>query len=120
MPKTLPAATAQAPDPLNQSLRNLQVALIDTNLVSAALAIGTTVQKVKTAAAIKLLIDGAYVHKAITDDAFTLAGTVVNATFNVFVLTLTAAGTCTARMGTGAATRAAIVWPSIPAGEVVI
>ena len=120
MAKTVSASLGQSPDQINDAIKDIQAALTDVCLVSPALAIGTTTTKVRTTAAIKLLIDGAYVHKASTDDAFTLSGTVSNATFNVFVMTINAAGTATARMGTGAATRAAVVWPVIPAAVVVI
>lgn len=120
MAKALSTSTAQAPDSLDDALAEIQTALCDVCHVSPALAIGTTTTKVKTAAAIKLLINGALVTKAATDDAFTLAGTVTNATFNVFVMTVNASGTCTAYMGTAGATLAAIVWPFIRPGEVVI
>jgi hypothetical protein len=120
MARSVSNISGSAPDQIMQVFRNLQIALCDVCLISPALAIGTTTTKVKTAAATKLLIDGALVHKAITDDAFVLSGTVVNAKFNVFVLTINASGTCTARMGTDGATRAAVVWPSIPVGEVVV
>lgn len=120
MAKTVQVGAGQAPDRIRDALQDIQAALIDVCLVSPALAIATTTTKVKTAAAIKLLIDGAYVNKAATDDAFTLTGTVTNAKFNVFVMTMNAAGTCTARMGTEGATRAAVVWPAIPAGDVIV
>lgn len=120
MAKSVAASAPQGPDQIAQVFRNLQAALCDFCMVSPGLAIGTTTTKVKTAAAIKLLIDGAYVHKAITDDAFILSGTVLNAKFNVFVMTINAAGTCVALMGTEGATRAAVVWPAIPTGSVVI
>lgn len=101
-------------------LTKFQRALTSMAFNSGALAIGTTTTKVKIAAAIKLLLDGVFVSKAITDDAFTLSGTVLTTKFNVFVLTLNASGTCTARMGTEGATRAAVVWPTIPTDEVAV
>jgi hypothetical protein len=120
MARTIATTIAQSPDALDDAIAKLQIMLCDACHVSAGLAIGTTTTKVKTAAAIKLLIDGALVTKAITDDAFTLAGTVVNAKFNVFVLTMNASGTCTAYMGTDGATLAAVVWPNIPTGQVIV
>lgn len=105
---------------LRAALLKLQTALASMALNSGAIAIGTTTTKVRTAAAIRFLIEGVYANKAITDDAFTLSGSVTNAMFNVFVLTLNAAGTCTARMGTESATRAGVVFPTIPTTEVVI
>ena len=120
MPRSVAPATGQAPGTINDAFKAVQKAMLDTCLTTPTLAIGTTTTKVRTTAACRLLIDGVYVLKASTDDAFTLAGTVNNATFNVFVMTITAAGTCTARMGTAGATRAAVVWPAIPDGEVVV
>lgn len=120
MPKSYDNTTGQSADRINDAFRDLQDAICDVLFNSAALAIGTTTSKVRTTAAIKFLADGVYAHKASTDDAFTLSGTVVNATFNVFVMTINAAGTCTARMGTAGATRATVVFPAIPEGEVVL
>lgn len=120
MAKALAASGPQGPDQIAQIIRNIQTTLCDFVMTTAGLAIGTTTTKAKIATAFKAMIDGAYVHKAITDDAFTLSGTVVNAKFNVYVLTINASGTCTARMGTDGATRALVAWPAIPAGEVVV
>lgn len=102
------------------AIKIIQTMLADASHISGGLVIGTTTTKVRTGAAIKYMVNGVLCTKAITDDAFTLAGTVVNATFNVFVMTINAAGTCTARMGTAGATLAAVVFPVIPSGEVVI
>jgi hypothetical protein len=120
MPKSFPAATAQAPDPLNQALRNIQSALVDTALTTGTLGIAGTTSRVRTSAAVYSVNDGVLCLKASTDNLFILSGTVNNATFNVFVMTLKADGTATARMGTAGASLAAVVFPQIPAGEVVI
>ncbi|MDD5726284.1 MAG: hypothetical protein PHC53_02630 [Patescibacteria group bacterium] len=120
MGKTIGKSPKVADQNMLDILTKLQTHMADALLVSGALAIGTTKTKVNVAAAMYALIDGALVTKAITNDAFTLAGTVTNAKFNVFVLTLKADGTCTARMGTEAATLGAVVLPAIPAGEVVV
>jgi len=105
---------------MREILTKFQRAATSYALNSGALAIGTTTTKVQIAAAIKFVIDGVYANKAITDDAFTLSGTVTADLFNVFVLTLKADGTATARMGTEGATRAAVVWPTVPTDEVVV
>ncbi len=49
-----------------------------------------------------------------------LSGTVTNAKFNVFVLSLAADGTVTATMGTEGATIGAVVFPALPASDVMI
>lgn len=108
------------PMDIRNSIKTLQTALVNLCFSTAGLAIATTKTKVKIATAFKALIDGALVTKAITDNAYTLAGTVTNAKFNVFVLTLNAAGTCTPRMGTEGATLSAVLWPQLSAGEIVI
>lgn len=73
----------------------------------------------KTANTIKFIVDGVYCSKAAADCA-ALVGTVTNATFNVFVFTVNAAGTFKTYMGAGAATRAAVVFPTVADGEVVV
>jgi hypothetical protein len=74
---------------------------------------------VKTVNTIKAVIDGVLVSKAAADCA-ALVGTVTNAKFNVFVFTVNAAGTLITYMGTEAATRAGVVWPTITDGEAVV
>ena len=49
-----------------------------------------------------------------------LSGTVTNAKFNMFVLSMQADGTVTATMGTEGATIGAVVFPTVPSSEVVI
>jgi len=73
----------------------------------------------KTVNVIKYVIDGVYCSKAAADMA-ALSGTVTNAKFNVFVFTVQADGTLKSYMGTEAATRAGIIWPTIADGEAVI
>lgn len=87
---------------------------------SGGLAIGGTAQKVKIAAAINYCINGKVLVKAITDNAFTLAGTVTNAAFNVFCLYLDAAGTASAVMGQEGATLSAVKFPPLPANKVMV
>lgn len=125
MPRTLSTGTGQAPGPINEALKSIQATLCNCILPTgtnphAGLAIAGTASKVKTSYAVYGLVDGAIFTKAATDNLWTLAGTVVNATFNVFVLTLKVDGTATARMGTAGATLAAVVFPVIPADEIVV
>lgn len=98
----------------------LQRALLQKLLVSGALAIhGSASALAKTAATIHYLIDGQVYSKAAADCA-ALSGTVTNATFNVFVFTVNAAGTFHTYMGTGASTLGGVVFPNVPDGEVTV
>lgn len=120
MAKSITRDTNSAQENNLPRLTKIQNAICDLIFSSAGLAIGTTVQKVKTATAFRFFADGVYGLKAITDDAFTLAGTVVNATFNVFVFYILSDGTLATLMGTAGATRGAVVFPTTPAGAAVI
>lgn len=94
---------------------------------SGALAIhGAGSPLAKTASAVRYtaVVAGAEVYGLFAAaDLPALSGTVNNATFNVFVFSVADNGTGTqtahTRMGTAGATRAAVVFPTIPAGEVV-
>src|SRR5450755_3827828 len=69
-------------------------------LVSGALAIhGASSPVPKTAATIYFMIDGQVYSKAAADTSV-LAGTVTNAKFNVFIISINAAGTFKSYMGT--------------------
>jgi len=102
------------------TLEKIQSALANGIFTSAAIAIGTTTTKVKTAAATRFFINDVYGLLAATDDFWTLAGTVTNAKFNVFVLYITSAGVAGAAMGTEGATRAAVVMPTIPEDAAIV
>ncbi|HXI99063.1 MAG TPA: hypothetical protein VNG73_08970 [Gemmatimonadaceae bacterium] len=98
----------------------LQRAVTNVLLNSGGLAIKTGGSAlVKTANVIHALVDGAQITKAASDMA-ALSGTVTNAKFNVFVFTINAAGTLKSYMGTEGATYAAVTFPTIADGEVVI
>lgn len=102
------------------SLGKVQSALADGIFTSAAIAIGTTTTKVKTATATRYFINDVYGLLAATDDFWTLSGTVTNAKFNVFVLYITSAGVAGAAMGTEGTTRSAVVMPTIPANCAIV
>lgn len=70
--------------------------------------------------AIYALVDGILVTKAADTDMPAFAGTVVNATFNVFVFYIDKAGALTAAMGTAGATIGAVVFPPVPENKTVI
>jgi hypothetical protein len=73
----------------------------------------------KTVNTIYFHIDGQVYSKAAADMA-ALSGTVVNATFNVFVFGVNSAGTLTTTMGTAAATLGGVAFPALPDGVVAI
>ncbi len=57
---------------------------------------------------------------AAATDMAALAGTVVNATFNVYAYFIDAAGTLTSAMGTAGATLAEVKFPVVPTNKAVI
>lgn len=71
------------------------------------------------AAATTLVVGGVLRQIAAATDVAALAGTVVNATFNVFVYTIDAGGTLRTRMGVAGASLAAVTFPVIPITEAV-
>lgn len=102
------------------ALTKLQVTLGNICLTDVGIAIATTTTKVKTTAIASCISDGTLLQVAATDNFFTLAGTVTNAAFNVYVLSVTAAGAAAASMGTEGATLAAVTFPAITAGNCVV
>lgn len=96
----------------------LQRALSSQVLNSAGLAIGTAKAKVLIANTIRAYVEGSLVAK--TTAEITLSGTITADLFNVYVLSINAAGTVTAQMGTEAATLGGVRFPAIPSGSAVI
>ena len=105
---------------LEKALRGIYNRFSTLIFNSGALAIGTAKAKVKTAAAVYGFVNGIPFTKAITDDCFTLAGTVTNAKFNVYCLYFNAAGTASAVMGQEGATLAAVKFPPLPEDKVMV
>ncbi|HKF48316.1 MAG TPA: hypothetical protein VKB38_13220 [Terracidiphilus sp.] len=96
----------------------IQRALTNRMLVTGALAIhGSASALAKIANAVYYLVDGTLYTKGAADCA-ALSGTVVNATFNVFVFTVNAAGALHTYMGTAGASLSAVLMPTVPDGEV--
>lgn len=119
MAKTITiAAGGLANAELRSAIGELQTNAVDMVLNTAALAIGTSKPKVLIANTIYATIAGVLAKK--TTAEIVLAGTVTNAYFNVFVLSMDASGTVTASMGTEGATIGALVFPAVPADDVVI
>lgn len=103
---------------LQTAMNNIQDVISDMLLNTGGLAIGTAKAKVKIANTIYALFSGVLAKK--TTAEITLSGTVTNAKFNVYVLTMQSDGTVTATMGTEGATIGAVVFPAVPSGEVVL
>ena len=104
---------------LYATIQKFQRAICDIILNAAGLAIGIgSKAKVLIANTIYGLIDGVLVKKTTAEIA--LSGTVTNAKFNVYVLTINSSGAVTATMGTEGATIGDVVYPTIPDDEAVI
>lgn len=120
MAKSITRDTASAQEGDIVRLTKIQNAICDLIFSTAGLAIGTTTTKAKIATAFRFFVDGVYGLKAVTDDAFTLSGTVTNAKFNVFCMYIASDGTVSTLMGTEATTRAGVVFPTTPSGYAMI
>lgn len=91
------------------------------NTTSAALVIkagGSAL--VKAGAAFNGFVKGRMYSKAINTDMAALVGTVVNATFNVWVFYIDGAGTLTSALGNAGATLGAVTLPEPPEGVAMI
>lgn len=97
----------------------LQRPLSSMVLNSAGLTIGSSSKpKVKIANTTYAYVEGVLVKK--TTAEIVISGTVTNAKFNVYVLSIDSAGTVTAQMGTEGATIGAVVFPTVASGSAVI
>lgn len=119
MGKTIDTSYTLSDEALRNALGEIQGSIVDQLLNTGGLAIGSSSKKdVKIANTIYALVGGVLVKK--TTAEIDLSGTVTNAKFNVFVLSINASGTVTATMGTEGATIGAIVFPTIPDDNAVI
>lgn len=120
MAKSITTSFTLSDAAMRSALGEIQGALVDRVLTSAGLAIGTgSKKKVKIVNDTYAYVDGTLVKvDAATEVA--LSGTVTNAKFNVYVLTVNSAGTVTATMGTEGATLGAVVMPAVPADEAMV
>lgn len=119
MAKTINTSYTLSDESLRNALAEIQGSLVDQLLNSGGLAIGSTSKKdVKIANTIYALVNGVLVKK--TTAEINLSGTVTNAKFNVFVLSINSSGTVIASMGTEGATIGAVVFPTIPDDQAVI
>lgn len=119
MAKTLSTSYTLSDAALRSVLLELQGAAVDQLLSTGGLTIGSSSKpKVKIANTIYALANGVLVKK--TTAEIVISGTVTNAKFNVYVLSIASDGTVTASMGTEGATIGAVVFPTIPADSAVI
>jgi hypothetical protein len=96
----------------------LQRNLVNKILQKGTIAIhGASSPLVKTTTTLYVMVDGV-MAKLAAADLTALAGTVLTATFNVFVFTINAAGTVKVYMGTAGTTLAGVVFPTTLDGEV--
>lgn len=97
----------------------LQRPLSSLVLNTAGLTIGSSSKpKLKIANTIYAYVEGVLVKK--TTAEIVISGTITNAKFNVYVLSIDSAGTVTAQMGTEASTIGGVVFPTIASGSAVI
>jgi hypothetical protein len=90
-------------------------------LTSAGLAIhGAGSALVKAGSVVYAAAQGVLVTKGANTDMAALAGTVTNATFNVYAFFIDRAGTLTSAMGSAGATLAAVTMPTPPVGKAMI
>lgn len=109
-------------DDLLKLFTGLYQRLSYTTLNSAGLVIkaGGGVLVKTGATATTLNVGGVLASIAAATDMPALVGTVVNATFNVFVFSQDSAGTRYTTMGTAAATLAGVKMPNLPDNRVII
>lgn len=120
MAKTIALNTNTSQEGVTTLLGKLQSALCDRILGVATLIIGSSSKaKIKTTNTIYPVINGAMVAGVASAETV-VAGTVVNATYNVFVLVYDTTNGLNALMGTAGATLAAVVFPTIPANTAVV
>jgi len=75
---------------------------------------------VKAGTLCKAVVNGVLVSIAANTDSAALVGTVVNATFNIFVIFVDQAGTLTTTMGQAGATLGAVRFPPIPEKKAMV
>lgn len=119
MTRTIANGVGTSSQDVRNALGELQKGVTDCLYNTGGLAIGSSSKaKVLIANTIYASINGILVKKTTAEIA--LSGTVTNAKFNVFVLSLAVDGTVKATMGTEGATIGAVVFPALPASDVMI
>lgn len=121
MAKSIHVSEATANQNLRDVITKLQINACDMVLNTAGLAIkagGSALAK--SVNTIIAMIDGVLVSKAAADMP-ALVGTIAASKYGLFVFSMNASGTLTTTPGTlTAAARANLVFPTVPANEVVV
>ncbi len=122
MAKAIGKGVATSSQDLRDALTTLQVNAVDMLLNTGGLAIGTgSKAKILIANTIYAMIDGVLAKKTTAEIAFTATThDVANAKFAVFLLSMNVSGTVTLTKSADAATLAAVVFPTVPSGEVAL
>lgn len=89
-------------------------------LTTGGLAISATTTLVKAGTLCKYIAQGVLRSITADTDLPALVGTVINATFNVFVFTADKDGTTYTQMGVAGTTLAGVKWPAIPATRAIL
>lgn len=118
MSRSIATGPAKSDKGLRDAFEKVQIALGDMLLNTGGLAIGSAKAKVKIANTIYTLHNEVLAKKTTAEVA--LVGTVTNAKFNVYVLSVDSAGTVTVSMGTEGASLATVVFPAVPSGNAVL
>ncbi len=110
-----PNTTTEFENLFDKIQRALSAVVVNT----AGLAIGSSSKpKVKIVNTTYAYVEGVLVKK--TTAEIVLSGTITNAKFNVYVLSIDSAGNVTAQMGTEASTIGGVVFPTVASGNAVI
>jgi hypothetical protein len=122
MAKSITTGVTLSSADVRSALTELQTNAVDLVLSSAALAIGSSSKaKVKIVNTFYYMIDGVMYSKTTAEIAFTATThDVANGKYAVFVLSVDSAGTVTITKSADAASLATVVFPTVPASEVVI
>lgn len=121
MPNTITTSPALSDQGLRNALAKLQGYVADGLFNSAGLTIGSSAKpKIKIANTVYAVVGGVVVAKTTAELTLTTAHNVANAKFNVLLVSMDSAGTCTVSKGTEGATLAAVVLPTVPTGNLVL
>lgn len=106
---------------LRSALGNIQTYIGNGIFNSGGLAIGSgSKKKIKIANTVYAIVNSVLVAKTTAELTLTTAHNVSNAAFNILVVSMDSAGTCTVTAGTEGASLAAVVVPTIPQTNVVL
>lgn len=121
MGKTIATGVTTSSEDIRSALTKLQTNAVDLVMSSAGLAIGSSSKaKVKIVNTFYYMIDGVMYSKSTAEVAFTATThDVANAKFAAFVYSIDKDGTVTVTKSADAASLGAIVFPTVPAANVI-